>query len=282
MTSNNNPILSIGMPVYNSIHTVENAIESLLMQTFTDFELIISDNCSDDGTHELLKQIALIDQRIKLTRQPKNIGAIKNFEFVLTSANGKYFMWAAADDFWLPEFIGVNIDFLEKNTDYVSSISKVSYDEKIGGSSGKMGTFPLNKSYCENVINFLMKPAANSRLYSVHRYHDLRKSWIPHEFWAQDWAVICNLLKFGKFNELQKTLMVRGKMGASKNAFKTIYESKVLKRIDKVFPLYKFSLFIFDIPPARSSAKVICMLLIYNLAYTFRMIGGWVRLLLLK
>lgn len=282
MISNSNPVLSIGIPVYNSVETVEKAIESLTKQTFIDIELIISDNCSNDGTYELLQKIASTDKRIKLTRQQTNIGAIKNFEFVLTNASGKYFMWAAADDFWLPDFIGENVNFLESNTDYVSSISKVSYDVNIGCSSKKMGTFPLNKSYCENVINYLMKPAANSRFYSVHRYQDLKKSWISDEFWAQDWAVICNLLEFGKFNELQRTLMIRGKNGASKKAFKTIYESKVLNRVDKLFPLYQFSLFILDIPPARSSTKVIFMLVIYNLVYTLRMIGGWVRLLLLK
>ena len=282
MTSNNNPLLSIGMPVYNSIGTIEKSIESLIKQTFTSFELIISDNCSSDGTYELLQKIASTDLRIKLIRQPHNIGASRNFEFLLFKSTGKYFMWAAADDFWLSGFAQENLDFLETNQDYVSSISKVRYMDNKTYPERKMGTFALTGTYRNNLIDYMMKPASNSRFYSIHRSKNIKESWVNDEYWAMDWTIICNLLKFGKFNETCNVQMLRGPGGASKNAFTTISRSNALSKFDKIFPLAKFSTLLLKEPEARGSLKILSMLLIYNVVYALKMIGGWIRFLLSK
>jgi glycosyltransferase involved in cell wall biosynthesis len=268
------------MPVYNSTGTVENAINSLIKQSFTDFELIISDNCSYDGTYEQLQEIALTDKRIKLIRQPTNIGATKNFEYVLFKSTGKYFMWAAADDFWLPEFVQENVAFLESHSDYVSSISKVRYMGDKIYPDRQMGTFPLVGTYQNNLIAYMMKPAANSRFYSIHRSNSIRKSWVNDDFWAMDWTVICNLLKLGKFNETCNVQMLRGAGGASKNPFRTISRSNTLSRLDKAFPLAKFSFLLLKDPVARGSLKILIVLLIYNAVYTLKMFSGWLRSLI--
>jgi len=96
---------SIGMPVYNGSKFISFAIESLLNQSFSDFELIISDNASTDATEEICRFYAKKDSRIRYYRQEINIGAISNFKFVLDSAISPHFMWAAADDIWHPEWI---------------------------------------------------------------------------------------------------------------------------------------------------------------------------------
>lgn len=99
------PQVSIGMPVYNGAKFIREALDSLLAQTFTDFELTISDNASTDGTEAICREYAAKDQRIRYVRQPENLGAAANFRFVLDEAVGEYFMWAAADDLWVPNFI---------------------------------------------------------------------------------------------------------------------------------------------------------------------------------
>ena len=96
----NSPKVSIGMPVYNGELFIREALDSLLAQTFTDFELIISDNCSTDGTEAICREYADKDSRIRYVRQAENRGATANFKFVLDEAVGEYFMWAAADDVW--------------------------------------------------------------------------------------------------------------------------------------------------------------------------------------
>lgn len=104
-TNNHVPLVSIGMPVYNGEKYIKEALYSLLAQTFTDFELIISDNHSTDETPKICQEFACKDSRIRYIRQDKNIGAIANFEFVLQEASSNFFMWAASDDFWSENWI---------------------------------------------------------------------------------------------------------------------------------------------------------------------------------
>jgi len=92
--------VSIGLPVYNAEKFIEKRIESILNQSFTDFELIISDNASTDNTSQICNEFSKKDGRIRYIRQPKNMGAILNYKFVLQQAHEKYFAWASADDFW--------------------------------------------------------------------------------------------------------------------------------------------------------------------------------------
>lgn len=94
------PVVSIGMPVYNGEKFIREALDSLLAQTFTDFELIISDNASTDATESICRDYAEEDSRIRYIRQQENLGALPNFQFVLNEAFGEYFMWAACDDKW--------------------------------------------------------------------------------------------------------------------------------------------------------------------------------------
>ena len=90
------PNISIGMPVYNGAKTIEKTINSLLAQTFKDFELIISDNASDDETENICQKFAGKDSRIRYIRQDKNIGLYQNENFLLSKATGKYFMFSAS------------------------------------------------------------------------------------------------------------------------------------------------------------------------------------------
>ena len=98
-------MVSIGMPVYNGDEYLESALFSLLNQTYMNFELIISDNCSNDNTESICNKFVKIDSRIKYIRQYKNIGQLNNFNFVKAAASGEYFLWAAHDDLWDKEWI---------------------------------------------------------------------------------------------------------------------------------------------------------------------------------
>jgi glycosyltransferase involved in cell wall biosynthesis len=116
-------VVSIGMPVYNGEKYIRNAIDSLLNQTFKNFELIISNNASTDSTENICKEYAKKDSRIKYFCQDKNLGAAANFQFTLDKANSKIFMWAAFDDLWSINYLEEAIKILSANeaTDYVFS-----------------------------------------------------------------------------------------------------------------------------------------------------------------
>ena len=117
VNKNNIPKVSIGMPVYNGEKYIREAIDSLLAQTFSDFELIISDNYSGDKTKQICEEYAIKDSRIRYIQQSKNIGANANFEFVLQEAMADYFLWAACDDRWARNCIQDMVNVLDKNNE---------------------------------------------------------------------------------------------------------------------------------------------------------------------
>ncbi len=99
------PRLSVGLPIYNSERYLAEAIEALLGQSYTDFELIISDNASTDGTPDICRHYEAQDPRIRYFRQPRNIGLAPNHNFVADQARGGYFKWAAGDDLYARDLL---------------------------------------------------------------------------------------------------------------------------------------------------------------------------------
>jgi len=109
------PRITIGLPVYNGESTLNRAIESLLGQTWPNLELVISNNASGDATASICEAWAAKDPRVRVIHQPKTSTCTENFQFVLDQAQGKYFMWAAADDWWDPRFVEWLIQDLEQH-----------------------------------------------------------------------------------------------------------------------------------------------------------------------
>ncbi len=100
------PRITIGMPVYNAGEVLRRTLDCLLAQTEQDFELIISDNASTDCiTQSIAEEYACRDARIRVIRQPVNLGATGNFLWVAEQARGDYFLWAAHDDSWSGNYL---------------------------------------------------------------------------------------------------------------------------------------------------------------------------------
>jgi glycosyltransferase involved in cell wall biosynthesis len=110
----NNPKVSIGLPVYNGENYLAVALESILSQDYEDFELIISDNASQDRTAAICKKFSESDSRVKYSRLEVNQGAAPNYQRVFQLASGKYFKWAAHDDACLPGFLKGCVETLEQ------------------------------------------------------------------------------------------------------------------------------------------------------------------------
>ena len=118
-------LVTIGIPVYNGELLMKKCIESVLSQTYENFELIISDNASTDSTPDICKEFLKKDNRITFVRQNENMGQNWNFNFPLEKANGEYFVWLVADAIISPEFIEKNIAVLESQDNAVGCISKI-------------------------------------------------------------------------------------------------------------------------------------------------------------
>lgn len=233
------PTVSIGMPVYNGEPYIRAALESLLAQTFTDFELIISDNASTDATEPICREYAARDSRIYYFRHEKNQGASANFQFVLDQAKGRFFMWAACDDVRSSDFISVNLDFLRENPDFVASVSPV----KFGGGEFdevKMGDASLVGERPQRIIGFFTKWHANGRFYSLMRKDAIKDCRaVNAHFFGADWAVVLHLAYKGKLNRASGGWITLGKAGISQSR--------------SVFRIYKESCLDFYCPFAKLS-----------------------------
>jgi glycosyltransferase involved in cell wall biosynthesis len=124
--------VSIGMPVYNGERYLRSSLEALLKQTFGDFELIISDNASEDNTQSISLEYAAQDKRIRYYRQPVNMPAARNFNWVYNQSIGKYFMWAAYDDLWAPDYIEACVKKLDHEQTAVLCMTDVQFIDQNG------------------------------------------------------------------------------------------------------------------------------------------------------
>lgn len=211
------PKVSVGIPVYNGAEYIADAIESVLNQTFVNFELIISDNASTDNTAEICDRYVRIDERVRFVRQNKNLGAHNNFKFVLRESIGDYFMWAAVDDIRSIDFIGENVDFLESNPDFVSSCSVA---KLVNGAINDdlMGSWELDQQrFSERLIHFFSTWHCNAHFYGVHR-SNLAKKWVGFSdgftpYLGVDWGFVVHMLEQGKVHSCKNGSIVLGAAG---------------------------------------------------------------------
>ena len=113
------PVLSIGLAVRNGRGVVERCIESVLGQDFTDLELVVCDNASDDGTIEVVEKYAQSDGRIRLCMNQVNVGSHENMRRVFKASRGTFFRWISADDWLEPGCLSACVRALESNPDAI-------------------------------------------------------------------------------------------------------------------------------------------------------------------
>ena len=113
------PRLSIGLPVYNGEKYLRESLDALLGQSYEDFELIISDNASTDGTEDICRGYEAQDPRIRYVRQPYNIGAAPNHDLVFQLARGELFKWASHDDLYGRDLLARCVDALDEHPEAV-------------------------------------------------------------------------------------------------------------------------------------------------------------------
>lgn len=111
-----NKMVSVGVPTYNRPDSLRRALSIITTQTYTDLEIIVSDNASiDPKVKEVVDEFAAHDARVIYFRQTQNIGVLANAEFVLKKSRGEYFTWISDDDWRSPEFIELLVEELEVN-----------------------------------------------------------------------------------------------------------------------------------------------------------------------
>jgi glycosyltransferase involved in cell wall biosynthesis len=130
------PRVSIGLPVYNGERYLEEALESLVAQTYTDFEIVISDNASTDRTEDICRSFADRDARVRYTRADVNRGGTWNFNRVVELSQCEYFRWAAHDDVVAPTYLERCVGVLDDDPRVALAHTEVELIDADGNSMG--------------------------------------------------------------------------------------------------------------------------------------------------
>lgn len=205
------PCVSIGMPVYNGEDFLKEALDSLLSQTFQDFELIISDNASTDGTEEICRSYAAGDRRIRYYRNIQNCGAAWNFNRVFKLSTADYFKWATHDDVCAPAYIERCVDVLDRIPSVVLCYPKTII---IDGASRPIKQyddgFDLRFSRPhERFRAFFFTGGLINAIHGLIRTRALRKTRLWSAHLSADQILLAELALVGKFYEVQEYLFYR-------------------------------------------------------------------------
>jgi glycosyltransferase involved in cell wall biosynthesis len=205
--------ISVGMPVYNGEPYLEEAIKSVLKQTYRNFEFIISDNASTDRTEEICRDFACRDTRINYIRNCKNIGAANNYNQLFRKSSGEYFRWFNADDLCSELSHELCLAVMEANPDAVMCYGKT---DIIDGQGNLIEHYDDNldlrmDSAAERFFEFFKAVGLTNAIYGLMRRSALGKTLLMGDgsFPAADTNLMVELALHGKIIEIPKTLFFR-------------------------------------------------------------------------
>lgn len=196
------PRVTIGLPTYNGSRYLAQALESLLGQDFVDFELIISDNGSEDATQAICQEYAARDQRIRYIRHDENRGAIWNFNKVLQQASGEYFMWAADDDLRAPDYLSACLLYLENDPNVTLAYSPARYIDEEGASLDPAPDFVDTRGLppSERIVALARGVWSFCLDYGLFRAEAIKKvGWWSRNTSGGDLSMLAELCMYGYF-----------------------------------------------------------------------------------
>ena len=208
------PEVSIITPSYNSATFLPETISSVLNQTFSDWEWLITDDCSSDNSVEIIKKVD--DPRIILTVSENNSGAGNARNLALAKASGRFITFLDADDFWEPNFLEEMVSFMKKENCEIAYSNYARCDESL---NPKIADFKAEK-----IVTFgnLLKTCRLSLLSSMYDSKRVGKEYFPAESKREDHVMWLNLLiKIPVAKPLNKTMAKYRMHGSSVSRKKT-------------------------------------------------------------
>ena len=204
--------IDILMATYNGEKYLKEQIDSILNQTHKDFRLLISDDCSQDATRQILQEYVEKDNRVVVFLQTKNLGVVLNFEYLMKKVENEYFMFSDQDDIWQKDKIEKSLDqMLKTNSDLVYSDLEVVNQEldvlhksywKLKGFEKKVKKYNDFKSlYLNNFVTgctMLVKSKWMEKILPLPH----KSNYILHDYWT---ALVVS--KFGKMTYLAQPLV---------------------------------------------------------------------------
>jgi glycosyltransferase involved in cell wall biosynthesis len=205
------PVVSIGMPAFNSAATIRSAIDCMLAQSFTDFELIVSDNASTDETWSIIQDYMQRDDRVRGIRQPNNIGANANYTAVFLAARGRYFKWASSNDWCAPAFLQRCIEYLEEDpsTVLVAPRTRIFQHDLESFDEYDRDLACMQPDAVDRFIDVASRMALNNVVNGVVRADALRRTRLVEHYPGADVVLVADLALGGRIALLPDPLFYR-------------------------------------------------------------------------
>jgi glycosyltransferase involved in cell wall biosynthesis len=204
------PPLSIGLPVYNGQNYLSESLDSLLAQTYPDFELIISDNASTDGTEEICRAYAARDSRVLYVRQPVNIGAAPNHNYLVQAARGRLFKWAAHDDLYAPKLVERCIEALDDQPQLVLAQAYVCMVDTRGKTlQGYNYPMATDSPRASERFRSIMFTEGGDDIYGVIRTDVIRRIAPHNSYHHADTKLVAEISLYGPFHQVPETMFFR-------------------------------------------------------------------------
>ena len=208
------PLVSIGMPLYNEERYLRQTLDSLISQDYTNFEIIISDNGSVDGTSNICQEYAAKDQRVHYYRNETNIGAAVNFKRVFELAQGDYFVWVAGHDLWHRTFLSRCLEILSQDASIVLCYPQALWintdGQPLGLIPSSVETRGLDRISRLNVV--LWGLGYCYPVYGLISSQALRKVSLGLQVIATDAIILTELSLLGAFAHISEPLLYMRKM----------------------------------------------------------------------
>lgn len=204
--------VTIGLPVYNGAAYLDKALASLCTQTFTDLKILVSDNASTDETGEITKKWAAYDKRIEYHRQPQNIGASENFQWVLNNTDSRWFCFAAHDDLWSPGFIEELFNAITEKSNIVLSAPRMETlfedgrPDKIFPFVGKVKSGNTRLSYIVTALKYARSGWIYGLFDRVALVSFFKQTQTFRHVWGSDYIVILAAILAGTVTGSDKAI----------------------------------------------------------------------------
>ena len=204
------PRLTLGLPVYDGERYLAESLDALLAQTYTDFELIISDNASTDGTSAIAQAYAEQDPRVRYVRHPVNRGSTFNHNFVIQEARGELFKWVSDDDLYAPELLERCIEALDARPEVPVAHAWTAYLDEQGELVDKP-PYPLVTDVADPARRFrsLLHTQGGDDIYGVIRMSVLSQVEPFGSYHMADRTFVAELLLHGPFHNVAEHLYFR-------------------------------------------------------------------------
>lgn len=205
------PRLTIGLPVYNGEDYLSESLDALLGQSYADFELVISDNASTDGTAEICRRYEARDPRVRYVRQPRNIGAAPNHNVVLDEARGELFKWVGHDDLYDRDLLARCVAALDAHPDAVLASCHSAVIEVDGTLRTDAVRYPhgTDSPHAPERFRAILFATGGDDDYGVVRTDVLRRIPPTGSYYHADRTLVAELALHGRFQRVPEILYYR-------------------------------------------------------------------------